>query len=123
MYDDKVSYFEDDKWRYFFRDELANLYASVEGFLELRDEIRGYLDGNTVNKVMSEKDFYRNVFFGGLQGREDKPFVDNGLANFYRNGLGISIGDTSLVISRMKDGASLESSVEGVPETSYQLYC
>lgn len=111
MLDDKIKYYEEDVWKRYFNNDLANLYSSVEGFISLREEIKADLEGKLVNSIINEKSFYKSVFFGGLQDKEDKPFVDNALARFYWDviGIGIDRDAVSKIISRMKEGSTLES--------------
>ena len=116
MLDDRIKYYEEETWKRYFNNDLANLYARVEGFISLREEIKAELDGKPINSIINEKSFYKSVFFGGLQGKEDKPFVDNGLARFYGEvfGLGLNRDDVSKIISRMKDGSTLESAAADI---------
>lgn len=116
MLDDRVKYYEEETWKRYFNNDLANLYASVEGFISLREEIKADLEGKLVNSIINERSFYRNVFFGGLQGKEDKPFVDNALARFYWEvfGIGLNRVAASTIISRMKDGLTIESAAADV---------
>jgi len=116
MLDDRIKYYEEETWKRYFNNDLANLYASVEGFISLREEIKAEVEGEHVNSIINEKSFYKSVFFGGLQGKEDKSFVDNGLARFYGEvfGLGLNRDDVSKIISRMKDGSTLESAAADI---------
>ena len=116
MLDDRIKYYEEDTWKRYFNNDLANLYASVEGFIGLREEIKAYLEGKLVNSIINEKSFYKSVFFGGLQGKEDEPFVDNALARFYWEVFGVELNRdaVSTIISRMKDGSTLESAATDV---------
>ena len=116
MLDDRIKYYEEDTWRRYFNNDLASLYASVEGFIDLREEVKAYLEGKPVNSIIDEKGFYKSVLFGGLQGKEDEPFVDNALARFYWEALGVGLNRNavSTIISRMKDGSTLESAVADI---------
>ena len=116
MLDDKIKYYDEETWKHYFNNDLANLYASVEGFISLREEIKAELEGKLVNSIINEKSFYRSVIFGGLQGKEDEPFVSNALARFYWEvfGVGLDHDDASKIISRMKDGSTLESAAADI---------
>ncbi|WP_168371303.1 hypothetical protein [Pyrodictium occultum] len=116
MLDEKIKYYEEDSWKHYFNNDLANLYASVEGFINLREEIKANLEGRPISSIINEKPFYKSVFFGGLQGKEDKPFVDNALARFYWEVLGIGIDRDAIstIIARMKDGLTLESAITDI---------
>lgn len=118
MFEEMIRYYDDNSWKKYFGVDLANLYSSVEGLLFLRNRLEKELTSDSVSDLILRSKIYREMLFGGLRANEPAPFVDNALALFYRDVLGVGLKkeDVSLVITRIKEGLTLESATE-------KIYC
>jgi len=116
LFEEVIRYYDDSSWKKYFSVDLADLYSSVEGLLLLRSKLEKELTSDAVSNLISRSNVYREILFGGLRANEPAPFVDNSLALFYRDVLGIGLkeDDVSLVITRIKEGLTLESATEKV---------
>ncbi|MCD6513297.1 MAG: hypothetical protein J7L07_00060 [Candidatus Odinarchaeota archaeon] len=114
MYDDLIKYYEDETWKKYFGVDLAELYSCVEGFLILRDRLIQQVADKTVDELMKESNIYKDMFFGGFTGDESKPLSENALARFYKECIGVGVENLPVVVSRLKEGLTLESAAEGI---------
>ncbi len=116
MFEELIKYYDDNSWKKYFNIDMAELYSSVEGLLALRNKLEQELTSDSIGKLVSKSNVYKEILFGGFRTNEFKPFTSNALALFYRNVLGIGLGDEdlSLVITRIKEGLTLESATEDI---------
>ena len=116
MLEETIKYYEEASWERYFNIYLAELYSSVEGVLKLREELVKELTSAPVSELISKSDIYKEILFGGFRADESKPFADNALALFYKRILGVGIDDKdiSIVISRLKEGLSLEDATKDI---------
>ncbi len=116
MLEEVVKYYDDNSWKKYFNVDVAELYSVVEGLLALRNKLVQKLTSDAISKLISESSIYKEILFGGFRANESKPFVDNALALFYRNilGIGLKDEDISLIITRIKEGLTLESATEDI---------
>jgi hypothetical protein len=116
LLEETIRYYDEDSWQKYFAQDLAELYSTLEGLLKLRDEIINKLQSDTVGNLIKESNIYKEILFGGFRADENKPFVDNALALFYKNILGIGLGDRdiSIIIGRIKEGLPLETATEDI---------
>ena len=111
-----IKYYDDGSWKKYFSVDVAELYGSVEGLLTLREKLVQALTSDSVGNLISKSNIYREILFGGFRVDDSKPLVDNALASFYRDVLGIGLKneDLSLVITRLKEGLTLERATEDI---------
>jgi len=114
MYDDLIKYYEDETWKKYFGVDLAELYSCVEGFLILRDQLIQQVADKTIDELMKESSIYKDMFFGGFTGDESEPLSENALAKFYKECIGVGVENLPVVISRLKEGLTLESAAEDI---------
>jgi len=110
-------YYDENSWKKYFSVDLAELYSSIEGLLLLRDEkLLPELTSDSISRLISKSNIYREMLLGGFKANETEPFTENALALFYRDVLGIGLSDEDLqiVIGRLKEGVTLESATEDI---------
>ena len=114
MIEEKIRYSEEKAWEKYFREDLVQLYTSVSAVLKARDLIIEQISDKFVGELIQENSMWIEVFFGGM--RSDGKFEENALAVFYRDCFGIKISEDliSKVVSRIKEGLSLESASDDV---------
>jgi len=112
--EESIKYYEEDFWKKFFNIDLAEFYSSVEGFLLLRENLIREISSESVSKLISRSNIYREILFGGFKASGSEPFINNALAKFYENVLGIGLENIQLVISRLREGLTLESATEDI---------
>ncbi len=116
MFEETVKYLDDNSWKKYFNVNIAELYSSIEGLFALRNKLVQELTSDSVGKLISKSSIYKEILFGGFRADESKPLTDNALALFYRDilGIGLKNEDISLVITRIKEGLTLESATEDI---------
>ncbi len=109
-FDQLISYYDDNAWKRYFSIDLAELYRSVKGLLALREELRKRLSSDTIGKLISNSETYRSILLGGFRPDAKQPFTENSLALFYKRvfGIGISDEDLTKIITRLREGDSIE---------------
>ncbi len=105
-----INFRSEEEWRSYFGRDLADLYAKVAGFLELRSEVEELVDEKNLAELIETSKIWEKVFFGGLTRDENNPLGPKALARFYRNIFGLGVDDKALatVISLLNQGFSLE---------------
>ena len=83
-------------------------------FLNLRDLVIQQISDKTVGQLIEESSIWRDVFFGGFTADESNPYYENALAKFYDECFGIGVENINSIISRLKEGSTLESATEDV---------
>jgi hypothetical protein len=114
---ESISYYSEDAWRKYFNVDLADFYSCVAGFLNIRDKVIQQISDQTIGELIKNSELWKTVFFGGFTADESKPYHENALAKFYDEVFGIGVSDISAVISRLKEGSTLESATEDIKPT------
>lgn len=114
MYDKQIEYCSDDAWQRYFNIDLGEFYRCVNGFLNLRDLVIQQISDKTVGQLIEESSIWRDVFFGGFTADESNPYYENALAKFYDECFGIGVENINSIISRLKEGSTLESATEDI---------
>jgi len=114
MYDKQIEYHSDNAWKRYISIDLGELYRCVDGFLNLRDLVIRQISDKTIGQLIEESNIWRDVFFGGFKADESNPYYENALARFYDECFGIGVENINSIISRLKEGSSLESATEDI---------
>jgi len=114
MHDEQIKYYEDEAWKKYFGTDLAEFYSNIEGFLALRDELIKHIADKTVDELIAESNIYKEMLLGGVTTENEGLYHENSLARFYKECIGISIAELQRIISRLREGLTLESATEGI---------
>ncbi len=113
----EINYHSEDAWQKYFSVDLAEFYSCVAGFLNLRDSVVQQISDQTVGELIKESGLWKSVFFGGFTADESEPYYENALAKFYDEVFGIRVDNIGAIISRLKEGSTLESATKDIKPT------
>ncbi len=113
----EINYYFEDAWQKYFSVDLAEFYSRITGFLNLRDSVVQQISDRTVGELIKESELWKSVFFGGFTADESEPYYENALAKFYDEVFGIRVDNIGAIISRLKEGSTLESATEDIKPT------